>query len=58
MDESTLFFSLGDPSLMCARLVIITSDEEHIVDDVRLHPSPCLWRVFTDKFPGAQRNSC
>ena len=38
------------PSLMRARLVIITSDEKTIFDDVRLHSNPTLRRVSTDTF--------
>ena len=39
-------------------LVIITSDEKIIVDDVRLHLNPSLQRVFTGMLTGPQNNSC
>ena len=35
---------------MCVHLVIITSDEKHIIDNVRSHLNPPLQRVFTDIF--------
>jgi hypothetical protein len=51
-------FSPTYPSLMRVYLVIITSDEKIIVDDVRLHLNPSLQRVFTDMLTGPQNNSC
>jgi len=38
--------------------IIITSDEEIIVDNVRLHLNQSLRRVFSDMFSGPQKNSC
>ena len=58
MDESAHFFFPRVPSLMCARLVIIPSDEKPIIDDVRLLRYPSLPHVFTDKLPGAQKIAC
>jgi hypothetical protein len=42
LDESAQFFFPRVPSLMCARLVIIPSDEKPIIDDVGLLPYSSL----------------
>jgi hypothetical protein len=44
---------------MRVHLVLITSDEKTIIDNVRLHLNPSLLRVFTDDmFSGSQSHSC
>jgi len=58
LDESALLF-LPEVSLSNARsLVLITSDEKTIIDNVRSHINLSRWRVFTDVFSGAQKHSC
>ena len=57
-DESTLSLIQRSHFLMCTHVVIITCDEDAIIDDV----SFCSWlphrRLSANKFPGAQSHSC
>ena len=43
---------------MRVHLVLITSDEKTIIDNVGLHLNPSLRRVLIEVLSGAQRNSC
>jgi len=40
LDESAYSFSLTSPSLMLVRIVLITSDEKSVIDNVNLRSSP------------------
>jgi hypothetical protein len=55
LDEGTLFesFSPRDSSLMRTHLVLVTSDEEVIVDNVGLHSRLSQRRLSADKITGA-----
>jgi len=53
MDEGAPSFSPRDSSLTPTRLVLVTSDEEVIVDNVSLHSRLYQWRFSADRITGA-----